>query len=111
MRATLTAVTLIALGLATACGNDKAPTEPEIAQAIRDSGLHEPHLADCAAKIYSQSGMSPEGLRDLISKKTKAPQNGSVDPESAGMSKDDAQKATAATQRIVTECAGGPAPQ
>jgi len=107
LRITLIAAALVALPLLAACGSDnKAPAAPAITQAdlstaLQNSGLKDPQLADCAAKIYVSEGISQDGLRLMTKPGTNAQQQ---DPSTMGLSKDDATKAKDATQKIVTDC-------
>lgn len=107
MRISLIAAALVALPLLTACGggdDTKAPaiTQADLSKALQDSGLKDTGLADCAAKIYVDQGISQEGLKVMINKDATA--TGTVDPEQLGMSKEDSEKAKTATNRIVSEC-------
>ncbi|MFI7001386.1 hypothetical protein [Nocardia sp. NPDC050175] len=106
MRISLIAAALIALPVLAACGNDKAAAAPTVTQAdlaksLQDKGLKSQQLADCAAKLFIDQGISQEGLRVMVSNEydTKA-----ADQETLGMSKDDAEKARTASTRIATEC-------
>lgn len=109
MRISLIAAALVALPLLAACssGDDGKETKPAVTQAdlskaLQDSGLKDTTLADCAAKIYVDQGISQAGLRVMIDKNANATQIG--DPEQLGMSKEDSEKAKTATNRIVSEC-------
>ena len=105
--ATLIITAFVALPLLAACGSDnKAPAQPAITQAdlskaLQSSGLKDPDLADCAAKIYVNEGISQDGLRLMTKPGTNAQQS---DPSTMGLSKDDAAKAQDATKKIVTDC-------
>lgn len=110
MRITLIAAALVALPLLAACGSDNkapaAPAQPTITQAdlskaLQNSGLKDPDLADCAAKIYVSEGISQDGLRLMTKPGTNAQQQ---DPNTMGLTKDDAAKAQDATKKIVTDC-------
>ncbi|QLY30857.1 hypothetical protein [Nocardia huaxiensis] len=105
MRISLIAAALVALPLLTACGGgDDAPavTAAEISKALQDGGLKDTKLADCAAKIYVDEGISQDGLRLMI--KNDGRTASATDPEALGMTKDDSEKAKSATNRIVGEC-------
>ncbi|APA95146.1 hypothetical protein [Nocardia seriolae] len=107
MRISLFAAALVALPLLAACGgssSDKSAdvTQADVSKALQDGGLKDAKLADCAAKIYVGQGISQSGLRLMI--KNDAKSAAAQDPESLGMSKDDADKARAATTKIVTDC-------
>jgi hypothetical protein len=106
VRIFLIAAALVALPVLTACGNDKAAAQPAVTQAdlaksLQDKGLKDRQLADCAAKVYVDQGISQEGLHKMISSEydTKA-----ADPGTFGMSKEDAEKARQATNKIVSDC-------
>ncbi|MTE14786.1 hypothetical protein GLP40_18685 [Nocardia sp. CT2-14] len=106
MRISLLAAALVALPLLAACGSssDKPAdiSQADVSKALQDGGLKDAKLADCAAKIYVDQGISQSGLRLMI--KNDAKTAAATDPESLGMSKDDADKARAATNKIVTDC-------
>ncbi|NNH74382.1 hypothetical protein HLB23_31815 [Nocardia uniformis] len=107
MRISLIAAALVALPLLTACGggdDTKAPdiTQAELAKALQE-GLGDEALADCAAKIYMEEGMSQDGLRLMVNKDvTVTP--GEADPEGRGLTKEDSDKAMTATNRVISEC-------
>ncbi|WP_216901095.1 hypothetical protein [Nocardia alni] len=107
MRITLIAAAFVALPLLAACGSDhSAAAQPQITQqdlskSLQSSGLKDPNLADCAAKIYVNQGISQDGLRLMTKPGTNAQ---AQDPATMGLSKDDADKARTATQKIVTDC-------
>ncbi len=106
MRITLIAAALVALPLLAACGSGHSDTPPQITQqdlskSLQSSGLKDPQLADCAAKIYVNQGISQDGLRLMTKPGTNAQ---AQDPATMGLSKDDADKARTATQKIVTDC-------
>ena len=104
MRITLIAASLIALPLLAACGSDSdALTETDLSQSLQEKGLKDPGFADCAAKLYMQEGISQDGLHTLISDEFDTRE---ADPETLGMSKEDADKVRSATQKIVKECLG-----
>lgn len=106
MRISLIAAALVALPLLAGCGSsggDKpAVSQAEVSKALQDGGLKDQKLADCAAKIYVDQGISQDGLRLMIKNDSKS--STAADPESLGMSKDDADKARTATNKIVTDC-------
>ncbi|MBF6137059.1 hypothetical protein IU501_29200 [Nocardia otitidiscaviarum] len=106
MRISLLAAAFVALPLLAACGSDSAEapavTQADLSKALQDSGLKDTALADCAAKLYVDEGISQDGLRVMIDKEANV--TGSVEPEELGMSKEDSDKAKAATNRIVSEC-------
>jgi hypothetical protein len=106
VRIFLIAAAIVALPMLAACGNDKdaaqpAITQTDLAKSLQDKGLQDQKLAECAAKVYVEQGISQEGLRKMIGSEydTKA-----VDPSTLGMSKEDADKAREATGKIVSEC-------
>ncbi|WP_406234403.1 hypothetical protein [Nocardia sp. NBC_01009] len=106
MRIFLIAAAAVALPMLAACGNDTDAAPPAITQAdlsksLQDKGLQDPKLAECAAKLYVEQGISQEGLRKMTGSEydTKV-----VDPTTLGMSKEDADKARQATGKIVSEC-------
>lgn len=106
MRIILITAALIALPALAACGNDDKPapaalTQADIAKSLRDKGLQDQRLADCAAKIYVDEGISQSGLRTMISNEYDSK---AADPETLGMTKTDADKARTATGKIVKEC-------
>lgn len=109
MRISLIAAVCIALPLLGACGSDK-DSEPTITQAdlsksLQSSGLKDAKLADCAAKLYVDEGISQDGLRKM----TKPGSNAQVaDGSMGGLSKEDSDKARAATQKIATTCVAAP---
>ncbi|PXX65360.1 hypothetical protein DFR70_104424 [Nocardia tenerifensis] len=109
MRISLIAAALIALPVLAACGDDKAAaptvTQADLAKSLRDKGLKSQQLADCAAKLFVEQGISQEGLRVMVSDEydTKA-----ADQETLGMSKADAEKARTAGARVATECMTAP---
>ncbi|MBF6164141.1 hypothetical protein IU486_05040 [Streptomyces gardneri] len=110
MRICMIAAALIALPVLAACGSDKdtaAPTvtQADLAKSLQDKGLKNKQLADCAAKVFVDQGISQDGLRIMISDEydTKTPNQ-----ETLGMSKEDADKARAASGRIAGECMAAP---
>ncbi|MFR9750547.1 hypothetical protein ACL02S_05875 [Nocardia sp. 004] len=108
MRICMIAAAFLVLPVLAACGSDSdtAPTvtQADIAKSLQDKGLDNAELANCAARIFVDQGISQAGLRALISDEydTKAP-----DPETLGMSAEDADKARAASSRIAGECITG----
>ncbi|MBF6128014.1 hypothetical protein [Nocardia brasiliensis] len=110
MRISLIAAALIALPVLAACGNDTAAAAPAVTQAdlaksLQDKGLKNKELAECAAKLFVEQGISQDGLRVMVSDEydTKA-----ADQQTLGMSKEDAEKARTASTRIATECMATP---
>jgi hypothetical protein len=107
VRKTLIAATFVILPLLAACGSDteSAPalTEAELSQSLQKKGLEDPAFADCAAKLYIAEGISQEGLQTMVGDEFDTRM---ADPETLGMSQEDADKARAATDKIVTECLG-----
>ncbi|WP_227997546.1 hypothetical protein [Nocardia australiensis] len=104
MRIILIATALVALPVLTACGSDKeaAPVTPAaLSKSLQDKGLQDQKFADCAAKIYVDQGISQDGLRTMIGGEYDAK---AADPESFGMSKEDADKARQATSKVVSDC-------
>ncbi|WP_067694802.1 hypothetical protein [Nocardia jejuensis] len=106
MRISLIAAALVALPLLTACGGgDDKPasvSQAEVSKALQNGGLGDAKLADCAAKIFVDEGISQDGLRLMIKNDTKTA--AAADIEALGMTKDDADKARAATNKIVSDC-------
>ncbi|MEU1208985.1 hypothetical protein [Nocardia sp. NPDC005825] len=101
----LMAAALVALPLLAGCGGGDKPadvSQADVSKALQDGGLKDAKLADCAAKVYVDQGISQDGLRIMI--KNDAKSAAATDPESLGMSKEDAEKARAATNKIVTDC-------
>lgn len=108
MRKTLITATFVILPLfAAACGSDtdSAPalTEADLSKSLQEKGLQDPAFADCAAKLYIDEGISQDGLKTMVSDEFDTRM---ADPETLGMSTEDADKARAATNKIVTECLG-----
>lgn len=106
MRTTLIAAAFITLPLLTACGggSEAEPvTAADISKSMQDKGLQDPAFADCAAKLYVDEGISQEGLRAMVNEEHDAQ---AVDPQTLGMSEDDADKARAATDKIIKQCLG-----
>ncbi|GGL42433.1 hypothetical protein [Nocardia jinanensis] len=107
MRKTLITATFVILPLLAACGSDteSAPalTEADLSKSLQQKGIQDPAFADCAAKLYITQGISQDGLRTMVSDEFDTRM---ADPETLGMSQDDADKARAATNKIVTECLG-----
>ncbi|MFJ9368479.1 hypothetical protein ACIRRA_29210 [Nocardia sp. NPDC101769] len=105
MRISLLAAVLVALPLLAACGGsgDKPAdvTQADVSKSLQAGGL-EAKFADCAAKVFVDQGISQDGLRRMI--KNDAKSGNVTDMESAGMSKDDTDKAQAAATKIVTAC-------
>ncbi|WP_433600081.1 hypothetical protein ACQPXH_31710 [Nocardia sp. CA-135953] len=106
MRTFLIAAALVALPVLAACGNDKAADQPAVTQAdlaksLQDKGLKDKNLADCAAKLYVDQGISQEGLRKMVSDEYDAK---AADANNFGMSQSDADKAREANTKIFTEC-------
>ena len=109
MRISLIAAALVALPLLAACGGSDGSssevTADQVSKALQDGGLKDEKLANCAAKIYVTEGISQDGLRLMIKNDAKAA--AATDPESMGMTTADADKARAATNKIVSECLKG----
>ncbi|WP_332838892.1 hypothetical protein [Nocardia bovistercoris] len=102
----LITMAIAALPLVAACGDDKADqpqvTAADLSRSLQEKGIKDANLADCAAKVYVDEGISQAGLRILLkSDDTKA-----VDPETLGMSKQDADLARSATRKIAGACIG-----
>ncbi|MGW5385453.1 hypothetical protein [Nocardia sp. NPDC003963] len=106
MRKTLIAATFVILPLLAACGSDteSAPdvTAADLSQKFQKTGLPQA-LSDCAAKVYIAEGISQDGLHTMVGDEfdTRI-----ADPETLGMSKEDADKARAASPKIASECLG-----
>lgn len=99
MRICLIAAALIALPVLSACGSDEpaAVTEAELSQSLQDKGLQNPELADCAAKVFFESGMSQDGLRVMVS-------NSEAGDPAELLGADDSAKVAAAQSKIATDC-------
>ncbi|WP_330233546.1 hypothetical protein OHA40_14360 [Nocardia sp. NBC_00508] len=107
------AAALIALPVLAACGSDKdtaaaTVTQADLAQSLQDKGLKNKQLADCAAKVFVEQGISQAGLRVMISDEYDAK---SPNQETLGMTKEDADKARAASGRIAGECMSAAQPR
>ncbi|MEU1985115.1 hypothetical protein [Nocardia sp. NPDC019395] len=109
MRKTLFAATLVILPLLAACGSDteSAPalTEADLSAALQKKGLQDPAFTDCAAKVYIAEGVSQDALQTMVSDEFDTRL---ADPETLGMSPEDADKVRAATNKIVGECLAQP---
>ncbi|MFF0488901.1 hypothetical protein ACWDSJ_12935 [Nocardia sp. NPDC003482] len=108
MRNSLIAAAFVALPLLAACGSDHKDSQPQVTQAdvsksLQSGGL-QANLADCAAKHFVDAGISQDGLRAM----TKSPSTAPTADPGAGMSKEDADKARTAAQKIATECFTAP---
>ncbi|WP_054815471.1 hypothetical protein [Nocardia arizonensis] len=107
MRIRLITLAVAALPILAGCGGDKADqpqiTVADVSKSLQDKGIKDRDLADCAAKVYVDEGISQDGLRTLIGSEYD---NKPVDPETLGMSKDDADRARSATRKIVGACVG-----
>ncbi|WP_280340874.1 hypothetical protein [Nocardia neocaledoniensis] len=100
MRICLIAAALIAAPMLSACGGgDEAPavTQAELSKSLQDKGLSNPELADCAAAVFLDSGMSQDGLRVMVSNAQ------SGDPAKL-LGEDDAAKVGAAQSKIAADC-------
>ncbi|MFD4458616.1 hypothetical protein [Nocardia sp. NPDC058480] len=100
MRICLMAAALLALPVLSACGSgDEAPavTQAELSKSLQDKGLKNPALADCAAKVFLDSGMSQDGLRVMVSNAQ------SGDPAEL-LGEGDAAKVSAAQSKIAADC-------
>lgn len=101
MRICLVAAALLALPVLSACGSDEpappAVTQAELSKALQEKGLGNPKLADCAAKVFIDSGMSQDGLRVMVAS------NKPGDPAQQ-LNADDAAKATGSQSKIATQC-------
>ncbi|MFC8526419.1 hypothetical protein [Nocardia sp. NPDC057227] len=107
MRKTLIVAALIALPVLAGCGGEDVPpplTAADLSKSLQDKGLKPASLADCAAKVFVDAGISQEGLRTLISDDQAAVQ---ADPQNMGMSEADAAKAREARGKMGTECVAG----
>ena len=105
MRILLITAAVAALPLLAACGGAEADpvTAADISQSLQDKGLRDKALADCAAEVYVDEGISQDGLRTLIAGDTAQLQ---ADPQNLGMNEQDATRARAATSKIVAACVG-----
>lgn len=110
MRTTLIAATFVALPLLAACGGGSdTVTAADLSKSMQDKGLQNAALADCAAQVYVDSGISQEGLQAMVNEGEDAQAAQSeqpVDPSTLGMSEEDSSKATEAANKIVSECIG-----
>ncbi|TCK00515.1 hypothetical protein [Nocardia alba] len=99
MRICLMAAALLALPVLAACGSDdEAPvTQAELSRSLQDKGLGNPVLADCAAQVFLDSGMSQAGLRVMVS-------NAKSDDPAKLLSEGDASKVSAAQSKIAADC-------
>ncbi|MBC7301688.1 MAG: hypothetical protein H5T78_12095 [Nocardia sp.] len=99
MRICLIAAALLALPVLTACGGDEAPavTQAELSKSLQDKGLKNPALADCAAQVFLDSGMSQDGLRVMVS-------NAQSDDPAKLLGEGDAAKVSAAQSKIAADC-------
>ncbi|MFF0546805.1 hypothetical protein ACWEVD_22325 [Nocardia thailandica] len=101
MRICLVAAALLALPVLSACGSDEpaepAVTQAQLSKALQDKGLGNPKLADCAAKVFIDSGMSQSGLKVMVASSKPG------DPAQQ-LDKEDAAKATASQSKIATQC-------
>lgn len=95
------AVVLPALAACSSSDHHTGITQADLSKSLQDSGLKDKTLADCAAKIYFDQGISQDALKIMTKPGTNAQ---TTDLTSLGLSKADAQKAQAATQKIVTDC-------
>lgn len=105
MRNTLVVAALIALPVLVGCGGEAAEPQlsaADISKSLQEQGLGDVALADCAAKVFVEAGISQDGLRTLISDDYAAAQ---ADPQNMGMSEEDAAKSREARARIGTDCA------
>ncbi|GEM30634.1 hypothetical protein AB0H58_29050 [Nocardia neocaledoniensis] len=100
MRICLIAAALIAAPMLSACGGgDEAPavTQAELSKSLQDKGLKNAELADCAAQVFLDSGMSQDGLRVMVS-------NGQSGDPAKLLGEDDAAKVSAAQSKIAADC-------
>ncbi|MFC4123681.1 hypothetical protein [Nocardia rhizosphaerae] len=99
MRICLLAATLLAVPVLSACGSDEPPavTQAELSKSLQDKGLSNPELADCAAGVFLDSGMSQDGLRVMVSNAQ------SGDPAEL-LGEEDAAKVGAAQSKIAADC-------
>ncbi|WP_181698799.1 hypothetical protein [Nocardia sp. GTS18] len=98
MRICLIAAALIALPALSACGSDEpAVTQAELSKSLQDKGLKDVSLADCAAQVFLDSGMSQDGLRVMVA-------NGQAGEQAKELNEEDAAKVGAAQAKIAAEC-------
>jgi hypothetical protein len=86
LRITLIAAALVAVPLLAGCGSSNAQpevTQADLSKALQSSGLNDPKLADCAAKIYVGEGISQDGLRLMTKPGTDTNKLDSARPGSA----------------------------
>jgi hypothetical protein len=105
LRISLIAAAFVALPLLAACGSGhKAAAEPRMSQAdlskaLMQGGMKDQAFADCAAKLFIDSGMSRDALKVMAKPGTFT----AADPPS-GLNKDDLDKARAAMQKAMNTC-------
>ncbi|MFE1596734.1 hypothetical protein [Nocardia sp. NPDC058705] len=100
MRICLMAAALLALPVLSACGSDDdapAVTQAELSKSLQDKGLSNPALADCAAEVFLDSGMSQNGLRVMVS-------NAKSDDPAELLGEEDSSKVAAAQSKIASDC-------
>ncbi|MFC4374108.1 hypothetical protein ACFO5K_08310 [Nocardia halotolerans] len=100
MRICLIAAALLTLPVLSACGgSDEAPavTQAELSKSLQDKGLGDPELADCAAQVFLDSGMSQDGLRVMVA-------NGQAGEQAEQLSEEDVSKVGAAQSKIAADC-------
>ncbi|MEU6587541.1 hypothetical protein [Nocardia sp. NPDC046763] len=68
--------------------------------AASTTSMKDQKLADCAAKLFIDSGMSQDGLKVMA----KPGIFTETDPSALGLSNDDLEKGRAAMQKIMTNC-------
>lgn len=104
LRISLIAAACIALPLLGACSSEDSQStvsQADLSKALQDSGLKDAKLADCAAKLYVDEGVSQDGLQKMIKPGGSTPKE---DGTMGGLSEDDTAKVSAATQKIAKEC-------
>lgn len=99
VRICLIAAALIAAPVLSACGSDEpaAVTQAELSKSLQDKGLSNPALADCAAQVFLDSGMSQDGLRVMVS-------NSQTGDPAELLGEQDAAKVSAAQSKIAQDC-------
>ncbi|MFD3511081.1 hypothetical protein [Nocardia sp. NPDC058666] len=98
MRNYLLAATLLTLPVLSACVDEPTEvTQIELSRSLQDKGLSNVALADCAAQVFLDSGMSQDGLRVMVS-------NAKSDDPAKLLAEEDAAKVAAAQSKIAADC-------
>ncbi|MBO0853394.1 MAG: hypothetical protein J2P18_06455 [Nocardia sp.] len=107
MRISLIAAVCIALPLLGACGSNSGSsnspvTAADLSKALQDGGIKNSKFTDCAAKIFVDSGISQDGLRQMSKAGNGA---AAANGQTNGLSDADRDKAGSASQKIASQCA------